>query len=108
MFTFVVYVPLSFVETFLASALHKHEKMKYTAKSTVYNYFPDTVLLAAMSENRVQVALESRHTGSLPCVLQIPLACQVWAHTAGTDSVPNSSSFLGACAIPDIPTSLSE
>ncbi|XP_025087962.1 minichromosome maintenance domain-containing protein 2-like isoform X2 [Pomacea canaliculata] len=65
-------------------------------------------LQTAMSENRVQVALESRHTGSLPCVLQIPLACQVWAHTAGSDSVPNSSSFLGACAIPDIPTSLSE
>ncbi|XP_076447179.1 minichromosome maintenance domain-containing protein 2-like [Babylonia areolata] len=75
-------------------------------------------LQTALSERRVQVALESRHTGSLPRVLCFPLPCHVWgvlsttavpaAASASTDPATAAFSYgaTGAAAAADVAPAL--
>ncbi|KAK7500600.1 hypothetical protein BaRGS_00008175 [Batillaria attramentaria] len=57
-------------------------------------------LQAALSEGRVLVTLEAKHTGGLPHVVTLPLSCQVWAHTLLNTANNGSSS------ITDLPPAL--
>ncbi|KAL8617118.1 hypothetical protein ACOMHN_014288 [Nucella lapillus] len=72
------------------------------AKATTSRYPWASYFVSALSENGVQVALESRHTGSLPRVLSLPLSCHVWglissnpapAAAASASTNPTSAAF---------------
>jgi hypothetical protein len=58
-------------------------------------------MFAALAERKMQVALETRYTGSLPQVLSLPLACQVWAAVpVGSSAVSDSALSYGMAVAP--------
>ncbi|XP_070198242.1 minichromosome maintenance domain-containing protein 2-like isoform X2 [Littorina saxatilis] len=63
---------------------------------------PRLELQTALTESKVQVALESRYTGGLPHMLSLPLSCQVWAllsnHPATTSSGNTLATSVGTAS----------